>query len=72
MSFGLHKMGKTTLQIVFWSFAVVMGLSVSTIFLVYTGESIAVTFFATAAAFVGLSLWGYTTKKRHFGLGQLF
>src|SRR3546814_2150164 len=40
-----------------------MGLSMSSIFLVYTGTSIAQTFFATAAAFAGLSLFGYTTKK---------
>jgi hypothetical protein len=70
MSFGLHKMSYTTLQIVFWSFATVMGLSTSWIFLVYTGPSIAVTFFATAAAFAGLSLWGYTTKKDISGWGS--
>jgi FtsH-binding integral membrane protein len=46
-----------------------MGLSMSTIFLVYTGTSIAQTFFATAAAFAGLSLWGYTTKRDLSGLG---
>jgi uncharacterized protein len=40
-----------------------MGLSMASIFLVFTGQSIATTFFATAAAFVSLSLWGYTTKK---------
>ena len=40
-----------------------MGLSMSTMFLVYTGLSIAQTFFATAAAFAGLSLYGYTTKR---------
>ena len=70
MSFGLHKMSYTTLQIVFWAFATVMGMSMSTIFLVYTGESIAVTFFATAAAFAGLSLFGYTTKKDLTGMGS--
>ncbi len=70
MSFGLHKMSYTTLQIVFWAFAAVMGLSVSWIFLVYTGPSIAVTFFATAGAFAGLSLWGYTTKKDISGWGS--
>jgi FtsH-binding integral membrane protein len=70
MSFGLHKMSEGTLQAVFWSFAVVMGLSMSTIFLVFTGESIAVTFFATAAAFAGLSLFGYTTKKDLSGMGS--
>ena len=70
MSFGLHKMSQTTLQIVFWAFAIVMGMSISTIFLVYTQESIATTFFATAAAFAGLSLWGYTTKKDLSGFGS--
>jgi len=69
MSFGLHKMSYTTLQVVFWAFATVMGLSVSWIFLVYTGPSIAVTFFATAGAFLGLSLYGYTTKKDLSGFG---
>jgi uncharacterized protein len=57
-----------TLQMMFWGFATVMGLSMSTIFLVYTGASIAQTFFATAAAFAGLSLWGYTTKKDLSGM----
>ena len=69
MSFGLHKMSQSTLQIVFWSFATVMGLSLSTIFLRFTNESIALTFFATAGAFAGLSLWGYTTKKDLSGFG---
>ena len=46
-----------------------MGLSLSTIFLRYTGESIAATFFATAGAFAGLSLFGYTTKKDLSGMG---
>jgi FtsH-binding integral membrane protein len=62
LSFGiasLHGHGAAALL----AFAVVMGLSMSSIFLVFTGESIAQTFFATAAAFMGLSLWGYTTKK---------
>ncbi|MEP3050191.1 MAG: Bax inhibitor-1/YccA family protein [Erythrobacter sp.] len=70
MSFGLNRMGKGTLQILFWSFATVMGLSMSTIFLVFTNESIAVTFFATAGAFAGLSLFGYTTKKDLSGWGS--
>ena len=51
-------------------FAVLMGLSLSTIFLVYTGGSIAATFFATAGAFAGLSLFGYTTKKDLSGFGS--
>jgi uncharacterized protein len=47
----------------------VMGLSMSTLFLVYTGVSIAQTFFATAAAYLGLSVWGYTTKRDLSGMG---
>jgi hypothetical protein len=69
MSFGVNRMQTSTLQILFWSFATLMGLSMSTIFLVYTGVSIAQTFFAVAAAFMGLSLWGYTTKKDLSGFG---
>jgi FtsH-binding integral membrane protein len=63
MSFGLNKMQTSTLQALFWGFAAVMGLSLSTVFLIYTGASIAATFFATAGAFAGLSLYGYTTQK---------
>ena len=70
MSFGANKFSKTTLQAMFWVFATLMGLSLSTIFLVYTGGSIAATFFATAAAFAGLSLFGYTTKKDLSGIGS--
>ncbi|WFL77980.1 Bax inhibitor-1/YccA family protein [Altererythrobacter arenosus] len=70
MSFGRNKFSKATLQAMFWGFAVLMGLSLSTIFLVYTGESIAATFFATAGAFAGLSLFGYTTKKDLSGWGS--
>ena len=70
MSFGANKFSRGTLQAMFWGFAVLMGLSLSTIFLVYTGASIAATFFATAGAFAGLSLWGYTTKKDISGWGS--
>ena len=70
MSFGANRFSKTTLQGMFWAFAVLMGLSLSTIFLRFTGGSIAVTFFATAAAFAGLSLYGYTTQKSLSGWGS--
>ena len=69
MSFGMHRLSTPTLQILFWAFATAMGLSMSTIFLVYTGTSIAQTFFAVSAGFLGLSLWGYTTKKDLSGWG---
>ncbi|OAO03152.1 hypothetical protein A8B75_00915 [Sphingomonadales bacterium EhC05] len=70
MSFGQNKFSTTTIQAMFWGFATLMGLSLSTIFLVYTGASIASTFFATSAAFLGLSLFGYTTKKDLSGWGS--
>jgi len=70
MSFGANRFSQGTLQALFWGFAVLMGMSLSTVFLVYTGESIAATFFATAGAFAGLSLFGYTTKKDLSGFGS--
>ncbi|MDN3646008.1 Bax inhibitor-1/YccA family protein [Pontixanthobacter aestiaquae] len=70
MSFGANKFSAGALQVMFWSFATVMGVSMSTIFLQFSADSIAVTFFATAGAFAGLSLWGYTTKKDLSGFGS--
>lgn len=70
MSFGANKFSTAAIQGMFWGFSVAMGLSLSTIFLVYTGTSIAVTFLATAGAFAGLSLFGYTTKKNLSGFGS--
>jgi FtsH-binding integral membrane protein len=70
MSFGANRMQTSTIQILFWTFCVLMGLSLSTVFLVYTGASIASTFFATSAAFAGLSLVGYTTKRDLSAMGS--
>lgn len=69
MSFGLNKLSTGTLKALFFAFAAVMGLSMSSIFFVYTGASIAITFFATTVAFLSLSLYGYTTKRNLSGLG---
>jgi FtsH-binding integral membrane protein len=69
MSFGINRISTGTLQLLFWAFATVMGLSMSSIFLVFTGTSIAQTFFAVAVGFLGLSLYGYTTKKDLSGFG---
>jgi len=69
LSFGINKLSTAAAQSIFWAFAAVMGLSMSTIFLNFSGVSIAQTFFATAAAFLGLSLYGYTTKKDLSGWG---
>ena len=63
------RMSTAGMQVFFWSFATVMGLSMSIIPLVYNGSSIATAFVATSAAFVSLSLWGYTTKKDLSGFG---
>jgi len=69
LSFGINKLSTPAAQALFWVYAAVMGLSMSTIFIAFTGTSIATTFFATAAAFIGLSLYGYTTKKDLSGFG---
>jgi uncharacterized protein len=69
MSFGQARMAVGTLRALFWSYAILLGLSLSTLFLAYTDSSIAGAFFATAAGFAGLSLWGYTTKRDLSGFG---
>jgi FtsH-binding integral membrane protein len=69
LSFGINKLSTGAAQALYWAFAVVMGLSISSIFFVYTDASIALTFFATAAAFASLSLYGYTTKRDLSGMG---
>ena len=69
MSFGMNRLSTGTLQLLFWAFATAMGLSMSSIFLVYTGTSIATTFFAVSVAFLSLSLYGYTTKRDLSGFG---
>jgi len=63
LSFGINRLQTRTAQMIYWAYAAVMGLSMASIFLVFTQTSIAQTFFATAAAFAGLSLYGYTTKR---------
>ena len=70
LSFGIHRFSKSSATGLFYLFSAVMGVSISWIFLVFTGESIVQTFFVTAAAFLGLSLYGYTTKRNLTGLGS--
>jgi FtsH-binding integral membrane protein len=70
LSFRVYKMSPAAAQIAFWAFAAVMGVSLSSIFLVFTGASIAQVFFVTAAAFAALSVYGYTTKKDLTGWGS--
>ncbi|MFG6516210.1 Bax inhibitor-1 family protein [Sulfitobacter sp. 1A13496] len=66
----INRMSAATAQVVFYAFAAVMGISISSIFLVFTGFSIAQVFLITSIAFAGLSLWGYTTKKDISGWGS--
>ncbi len=67
--FGVNSMKSGTAKIVFFAYAAAMGVSLSMLLMVYTGESVARTFFVSSAAFGALSLYGYTTKKDLSGLG---
>ena len=68
-AFRANTMSAASANMVFYAFAALMGLSIATIFVRFTGMSIAQTFFVTAIAFLGLSLYGYTTKKDLSGMG---
>jgi len=70
LSARIHRMSVSSAQTTFWAFAAVMGLSLASIFLVFTGESIVRVFFITAASFGALSLWGYTTRRDLSGMGS--
>lgn len=70
LSARINKMSVSAAQMSFWTFAALMGLSLSSIFLMYTGGSITQTFFVTAIAFGGLSLYGYTTKRDLTAMGS--
>src|SRR3954449_7196721 len=72
LSFGINRISAGTAQALFWAYAALVGVQFSSLFLVYTGASIAQTFFAVAAAFLGLSLFGYTTKRDLSGMGTFF
>lgn len=62
LSMGLNRLSATTAQALFWLFCATMGASLTSIFLIYTSESIVRVFFITAATFAAMSLYGYTTK----------
>jgi hypothetical protein len=70
LSFRINKMSFQAAQITFWVYATIMGLSLSYIFLLYTGASIAKTFFISASMFGAMSLYGYTTKRDLTGMGH--
>jgi uncharacterized protein len=70
MSFGIAKMSAAKAQTTFWVFAALMGASLSSIFLMYTGASITRVFFITAGTFGAMSIYGYTTKRDLTKLGS--
>ncbi len=67
---AINRLSASAAQLVFYAFAATMGLSISWIFMVFTGYSIIQVFLVTSIAFAGLSLWGYTTKKDISGWGS--
>jgi len=70
LSYGIQRLNLGTAQLLFWAFSAVMGLSLSAIFLVYTGTSVARVFFITSGTFAGMSLYGYTTKRDLTSMGS--
>jgi FtsH-binding integral membrane protein len=70
ISFGIQRLRPATAQMLFWAFAALMGVSLSSIFLVYTHTSIVRVFFITAASFGALSVYGYTTRRDLTGMGS--
>ena len=71
LSFGINRISKTTAQALFWAFCAAMGASMSSIFVMYTGTSIAGTFFATSGMFAAMSIWGYTTGRDLSKMGSI-
>ena len=70
LSAGVNRMRGSTAQTLFWVYAGLMGVSIASILLAYTGDSVARVFFITAATFGALSLYGYTTKRDLTGFGR--
>jgi len=70
LSFRIQKMSVSAAQLTFWAFAALMGVSLASIFAVYTATSITQVFFITSATFGAMSLWGYTTKRDLTGMGS--
>jgi FtsH-binding integral membrane protein len=70
LSFRIMHMSQAAAQATFWIYAALVGASLSSILIVYTGASVATTFFVTAATFGAMSLYGYTTKRDLTGIGN--
>jgi FtsH-binding integral membrane protein len=70
LSAGISRMSLAAAQATFWAFSAIMGLSLSSLFFVYTGESLVRVFFITAILFGSMSIWGYSTKRDLTGMGH--
>jgi uncharacterized protein len=70
ISFRINTLSAGTALTLFFVYAAAVGLSLATIFFVYTETSITRVFFITAAAFGALSVWGYTTRRDLSGFGS--
>jgi FtsH-binding integral membrane protein len=70
LSFGIERMRPAMAQLMFWIYAALVGVSLASIFMVFTHTSIVRVFFITAASFGALSLWGYTTQRDLTGMGS--
>lgn len=70
LSFQINNIKASTAQMVFWVYATLMGLSLASVFIMYTGESVARVFFITAGTFGAMSLYGYTTQRDLTGFGS--
>jgi FtsH-binding integral membrane protein len=70
LSFGIERMQASTAQAIFWVYAALMGVALASVFLVFTGESIARVFFITGGTFAAMSLYGYTTQRDLSQLGS--
>jgi FtsH-binding integral membrane protein len=69
LSFGINRLSAAAAQGIFWAYAALMGVSLASVFLVFTGASVARVFFITAGTFAAMSLYGYTTKRDLSQLG---
>ena len=70
LSFGINRLSAAAAQAIFWAYAALMGVSLASVFLVFTGASVARVFFITAGTFAAMSLYGYTTKRDLSQLGS--
>jgi FtsH-binding integral membrane protein len=70
LSFGINRLSAAAAQAIFWLYAGLMGISLSSVFLVFTGASVARVFFITAGTFAAMSIYGYTTRRDLSQLGS--